>query len=148
MTSSRPTQRKKAHRERCYKLVSLLHLRGDCYVYAALAVVPGNAHECPVLYQLVEQLVRQVGRGVIKLLILDRGFIDGKNISRCKQEWGIDVLLPMKKKMDIWEDAWALGQQCPWQPLRPAPPESKVPPSHRPEVIVRRETQTAENTGG
>ena len=132
-------QRKKAHRERCYKLVSLLHLRGDCYVYAALAVVPGNAHECPVLYQLVEQLVRQVGRGVIKLLILDRGFIDGKNISRCKQEWGIDVLLPMKKRMDIWEDAWALGQQCPWQPLRPAPPESKVPPSHRPEGIVRRE---------
>ena len=132
-------QRKKAHRERCYKLVSLLHLRGDCYVYAALAVVPGNAHECPVLYQLVEQFVRQVGRGVIKLLILDRGFIDGKNISRCKHEWGIDVLLPMKKKMDIWEDAWALGQQCPWQPLRPAPPERKVPPSHRPEVIVRRE---------
>jgi len=40
-----------------------------------------------------------VGRGVIKLLILDRGFIDGKNISRCKHEWGIDVLLPMKKKM-------------------------------------------------
>lgn len=132
-------QRKKAHRERCYKLVSLLHLRGDCYVYAALAVVPGNTHECPVLYQLVEQLVRQVGQGVIKLLILDRGFIDGKNISRCKQEWGIDVLLPMKKRMDIWEDAWALGQQCPWQPLRPAPPESKSPPSHRPEVIVRRE---------
>jgi hypothetical protein len=132
-------QRKKAHRERCYKLVSLLHLRGDCYVCAALAVVPGNAHECPVLYQLVEQWVRQVGRGVIKLPILDRGFIDGKNISRCKQEWGIDVLLPMKKRMDIWEDAWALGQQCPWQPLRPAPPQSKVPPSHRPEVIVRRE---------
>ena len=132
-------QRKKAHQERCYKLVSLLHLRGDCYVYAALAVVPGNAHECPVLYQLVEQWVRQVGRGVIKLLILDRGFIDGKNISRCKQEWGIDVLLPMKKRMDIWEDAWALGRQCPWQPLRPAPPESKAPPSHRPEVIVQRE---------
>ena len=36
-------------RERCYKLVSLLHLRGDCYVYAGLAVLPGNAHECPVL---------------------------------------------------------------------------------------------------
>jgi hypothetical protein len=101
--------------------------------------VPGNAHECPVLYQLVEQFVRQVGRGVIKQLILDRGFIDGKNISRCKQEWGIDVLLPMKKKMDIWEDAWALGQQCPWQPLRPTAPESKVPPSHRPEVLVHRE---------
>ena len=58
-------ERKKAHRERCYKLVSLLHLRGDCYVYAALAVVPGNAHECPVLYQLVEQFVKQVGKGAV-----------------------------------------------------------------------------------
>jgi len=132
-------QRKKAHRERCYKLVSLLHLRGDSYVYAALAVVPGNDHECPVLYQLVEQFVQQVGQGVIKLLILDRGFIDGKNISRCKQEWGIDVLLPMKKKMDIWEDAWALGQQCPWQPWAAASPDPKAPPRHRPEAIVQRE---------
>jgi hypothetical protein len=134
-----PEERKKAHRERCYKLVSLLHLRGESYVYAAAAVVPGNAHECPVLYQLVEQFVQQVGKGVIKLLILDRGFVDGKNISRCKQQWGIDVLLPMKKKMDIWEDAWALGQQCPWQPWAAAAPAPKAPPSHRPEVIVQRE---------
>lgn len=134
-------ERKKAHRERCYKLVSLLHLRGDSYVYAALAVVPGNTHECPVLYQLVEQFVQQVGKGVIKRLILDRGFIDGKNLTRCKQEWGIDVLLPMKRKMDIWADAWALGKRCPWQELAAPRPEPKVAPSHRPEVIVRRELQ-------
>ena len=79
-------ERKKAHRERCYKLVSLLHLRGDCWVYAGLIVLPGNAHECPVLYQLVENFVRVAGKGVMKLLILDRGFIDGKNLSRCKQD--------------------------------------------------------------
>ena len=29
-------ERKKAHRERCYKLVSLVHVRGDAYVYVAL----------------------------------------------------------------------------------------------------------------
>jgi len=134
-------EREKARRKRCYKLVSLLHLRGDGYVYAAVAVVPGNAHECPVLYRLVEEFVRRVGPGVIKLLILDRGFVDGSNISRCKREWGIDVLLPMKKNMDIWEDAWALGERSPWQPLAAAAPEPKAPPSHRPEIIVRRELQ-------
>lgn len=132
-------ERKKAHRERCYKLVSLLHLRGDCYVYAALAVVPGNAHECPVLYELVEQFVKQVGKGVIQRLLLDRGFIDGKNITRCKREWDIDVLLPMKRKMDIWEDAWALGERCPWQELVAPTPPPKPVPRHRPEEIVRRE---------
>jgi hypothetical protein len=134
-----PQERKKAHRERCYKLVSLLHLRGDCYVYAALAVVPGKDSECPVLYQLVEQFVKQVGKGVIKRLILDRGFIDGKNLTRCKQEWGIDVLLPMKRKMDIWEDAWALGQRCPWQELVAPAPLPKPALGHRPEELVRRE---------
>ena len=132
-------ERKKAHRERCYKLVSLLHLRGDCYVYAALAVVPGNAHECPVLYQLVEQFVKQVGKGVIKRLILDRGFIDGKNITRCKRQWDIDVLLPMKRKMDIWEDAWALGERCPWQELVVPALPPKPAPRRRPEEIVGRE---------
>jgi hypothetical protein len=136
-----PEQRKKAHRERCYKLVSLLHLRGNCYVYAGLSVLPGNVHECPVLYQLVENFVRHVGAGVIKLLILDRGFIDGQNITRCKQQWGIDVLLPMKKNMDIWEDAWALGKQCPWQELLTPAPSPKPTPADRPEGIVRRELQ-------
>jgi hypothetical protein len=134
-----PEERKKAHRERCYKLVTLLHLRGNCRVYAGLSLLPGNAHECPVLYQLVENFVRHVGKGVIKLLIEDRGFIDGANIARCKREWGIDVLLPMKKNMDIWQDAWALGKECPWQELiEPAAAPKPVPP-HRPEVIVRRE---------
>jgi hypothetical protein len=134
-------ERQKAHRERCYKLVSLLHLRGDCYVYAALAVVPGKAHEGPVLYQLVEQFVKQVGKGVIQRLILDRGFVDGKNITRCKLEWGIDVLLPMKRKMDIWEDAWALGKRCPWQELAVPTPAPKPVPAQRPESIIRREAK-------
>jgi len=73
-------------------------------------VVPGNAHEDPVLYELVENFVRHVGRGMLKLLILDRGFIDGHRIGRCKQEWGIDVLLPRKKNLDIGTDAWALAK--------------------------------------
>jgi len=132
-------QRKKAHLERCYKLVSLLHLRGQSFVYAGLAVVPGNAHESPVLYQLVQQFVEQVGKGIIKLLILDRGFIDGKNITRCKQEWGLDVLIPIKKNMDIWQDAWALAKESPWQKLPLQTPQPKVPPAHRPEAILRRE---------
>lgn len=134
-----PQERKKAHQERCYKLVSLLHLRGDCYVYAGLAVLPGNDHECPVLYALVEQFVKQVGKAVIKLLILDRGFVDGKNITRCKQEWGIDVLLPIKRKMDIWEDAWALAKGSPWQELAVPVLPPKPIPAQRPEAIVRRE---------
>lgn len=134
-------ERKKAHRERCYKLVSLVHVRGDSYVYAAAAVVPGNAHECPVLYQLVAEFVRAVGLGVLKLLILDRGFIDGPNISRCKKDFGIDVLIPMKKKMDIWEDAWALGKRESWQSFAVPAPKAQAPVKDRPAALARREAK-------
>jgi hypothetical protein len=74
-------QRQKAHRERCYKLVSLLHRRGPSVVYVAAAVVPGHMHELPILYQLVEVFVQRVGTGVMKKLILDRGFIDGARMA-------------------------------------------------------------------
>ncbi len=136
-----PPERKKAHRERCYKLVSLLHLRGDHYVYAGLRVVSANSHEAPVLYQMVERLVQAVGPGVMKLLMMDRGFIDGKNIGRCKQEWGLDVLIPMKRKMDLGTDAWALGQREPWQKVPVAPPPTKPPVAGRPPLIARREAK-------
>ena len=135
-------ERKKARRRRCYKLVSLLHLRGDCSVYAALAIVPGNDHESPVLYELVEKFVAAVGPGVMKLLILDRGFVDGKNISRCKKEWGIDVLMPLKRNLDIWTDAWALSSQHPWQTSSvPPPPAPLRPPAGRPEHLQKREAK-------
>jgi hypothetical protein len=77
----------------------------------------------------------------MKLLILDRGFIDGKNISRCKRDFGIDVLIPMKKKMDIWEDAWALGQRESWQSFALAPPAAKAPSPDKPQAIRRREAK-------
>ena len=134
-----PEQRKYAHRERCYKWVSLLHLRGSAYVYAAVALLPRNAHEAGPFFKLVEQFVQTAGQGVIKWLVLDRGFIDGAQISRCKQQWDIDVVIPMKKKMDIWADAWALAQREAWQP-RAQEPAPVVPiPACRPERLRRRE---------
>jgi hypothetical protein len=133
--------RKKAHRERCYKLVSLLHLRGEHYVYAGLRVVSGKVHEDTVLAPMVEQFVQAVGQGVMKLLILDRGFIDGKNLGRCKQEWGVDVLIPMKRNRDIWTDAWALGEREPWQKVAVAAPPAQPPAPGRPPLIARREAK-------
>lgn len=136
-----PQERRKCKRHRCYKWVSLLHLRGDSYVYAAAAVVPGNAHESPVLYEMVKAFVGRVGPGVMKWLILDRGFIDGGAISQCKIQLGVDVLIPLRRNMDVWEDAWALGLQGRWESL-PAVQETHVPePAQRPEAIRKREAK-------
>jgi len=135
-----PEQRPKAHRERCYKLVSLLHLRGPSYVYAAVAVVAGNRHELPILYQLVEAFVREVGPGVMKKLILDRGFIDGARIAYCKTVLGVDVLIPLKKNMDLWQDAWRLAERLPWQAWAGPPPAVPTPPP-RPACLQQRESK-------
>jgi hypothetical protein len=136
-------ERKKAHRERCYKLVTLLHLRGTqpCYVYAAVALVSGNAHELPVFAELLETFVNTVGRGVLKKLLLDRAFLDGERISHWKRDLGLDVIIPIKKNMDLWTDAWALGQREPWREHPVPTPVPPPPPPQRPEHLIRREAQ-------
>src|SRR5712691_11918573 len=41
---------------RCYKVVSLIHVNRslDLFLTVAARVVPGNGHECPILYALVD----------------------------------------------------------------------------------------------
>ena len=136
-------ERARCQWKRCYKLVSLIHTNraGEFFLYAGLEVVSGAAHECPILYRLVEQFVGVHGRGVMKRLILDRGFLDGAAIGRCKREWGIDVLIPAKSNMDIFVDAVGLAEAGrlnfePW--VRPES-EPKPIPIHRPERVRKRE---------
>lgn len=95
---------------RCYKLVSLLHTdqNHSFFMRTAIRVVPGNEHECPILYDLVDEFVAAVGSGILRRLILDRGFIDGAKIGCCKLKHGIDVLIPIKKSMDIYNDILGL----------------------------------------
>ena len=138
-----PQQRARCRWRRCYKLISLIHTNrnGEFFLYAALEVTAGKDHECPILYRLVEQFVAAHGKGVMKRLILDRGFLDGAAIGRCKKEWGIDVLIPAKSNMDIFVDVVSLATAGklsfePW--VRPT---SEVRPVlvHRPANVRKRE---------
>jgi hypothetical protein len=72
---------------------------------------------------------------------LDRGFLDGPAIGRCKQEWGIDVLITAKSNMDVFVDVVGLATAGKlnfesW--VRPAP-EVKPVPVHRPANVRKRE---------
>jgi hypothetical protein len=143
-------QRARCQWKRCYKLVSLIHTnrRGDFFLYAAVAVVSGKAHECPVLYRLVDDFVQAVGRGTMKRLILDRGFLDGEQIGRCKQDYGIDVLIPLKKNMDVYKDVLGLmrGDRVHFQPYTAPAPKLPVDskPTRVPAAIRRREKKRQE----
>ena len=144
------TDDRKAHCQwrRCYKMVTLLHTNRtqDFYFFAAVKVVPGNNHECPILYELVKQFVKTVGKGVIKRLILDRGFLDGEAISICKKEYGIDILIPVRSNMDIYEDAMVLLQlpEVDWVRYEESKGEVKEPVRPRPETIIKREKKRQE----
>jgi hypothetical protein len=129
--------------KRCYKMVTLLHTnrRRDFYVFVAVKVISGKAHECPVLYELVKQWVEAVGPGVIKRLILDRGFLDGEAISLCKREYGIDILIPLRRNMDLYGDALALFQESDvdWVECKEREEGVKEPIRPKPKAILKRE---------
>jgi hypothetical protein len=38
------------------------------------------------------------------------GFLDGEAISQCKEQYGIDILIPIRRNMDLYADAMALFQ--------------------------------------
>jgi hypothetical protein len=136
-------QQEKCQWRRCYKMVSLLHTNRklEYFLVLAVAVVSGKDHECPVLYELVDQAVETLGKGVIKRLILDRGFLDGERIGRCKEQLGIDVLIPVRRNMDIYEDAMGLFRQkdVHWQPYSPPAPPASKPPRPPPKAVRERE---------
>ena len=133
---------------RCYKMVTLLHTNAnqDFYCFVAVKVVPGNDHECPILYELVDQFVKTVGKGVLKRLILDRGFLDGEAIATCKNQYGIDILIPIRRNMDIYEDAMALFAlpEVDWFVCQEAETKVKEPVRPKAEAIVNREKKRQE----
>jgi len=133
---------------RCYKMVTLLHTNRsqDYYCFTAVKVVPGNDHECPILYELVEQFVQAAGKGVMKRLILDRGFLDGEAITTCKKKYGIDILIPVRRNMDIYQDAMALLQLPETNWVRCEEPEAVVKDTARPrpKSIIKREKKRQE----
>lgn len=138
-----PAERARCVWRRCYKLVSLIHTNraADFFLYAGMEVVCGKDHESPVLYRLVKEFVGFHGKGVMKKLILDRGFLDGAAIGRCKKEWGINVLIPARRSMDIYTDVVGLAKHggLDFSPWVPPALNAKPIPIHRPERIRKRE---------
>lgn len=71
----------------------------------AMYIVSADKADCKYLLSLVEKGEENLGKGRIKVVVADRGFIDGNAMWKLKYEKGIDFIIPAKSKMDIWEDA-------------------------------------------
>ena len=97
----------------CYTLSTLLNVNRskNSFHYAGYKFGPGNEDEFPQAEAIVKDYIDSCGKGVIKLLICDRGYISGDFINFCKLENDIDVLLPLKKNMALYVDAVNLAKQ-------------------------------------
>ena len=59
-------------------------------------------------WPLLDTFLATVGPDVMKVLLLDRGFINGPQIGRLKQEHGIDTVIPIRSDMNLQaRRAWA-----------------------------------------
>jgi len=128
-----PEKRRRCRFRRCYKWVELIHTNeaGEFFFFVAMRLVSGNAHESPVLYELVEEFLQTVGPGVMKWLIVDRGFLDGEKMAHLKTRWKVDTLSALRRNMSVLEDAKGLVrlERAPWQEYQPEPLEEAEPAS-------------------
>lgn len=146
---SRERERKmtKAQRSRCqwrccYKAVFLLHCDwpGERFVIVGLRVLRADESEATALWELVETFVGAAGRGVMKVLVVDRGFIDGPKIGHLKQDLHVDVVIPVRSNMDILKDVLGLVKLgVEWQEYRPRSRTPLESPRSKPAAIRQRE---------
>lgn len=101
----------------CYTLTTLLNVAQERpqFHVAGYELGPGNEDELVQAEKLVPAFCRQFN-GLMKLLVMDRGYIDGDFISKIKQDHGVDVLIPLKKSMMNTQEAIDLAKmQNQWQ---------------------------------
>jgi hypothetical protein len=119
-------QMTKAQRDRCrwrrfYQAVLLLHCdaAGERFLVAGIRVLRKGDSENTALWPLVDTFVKKMP-GVMKVLLLDRGFINGPQMGRLKHDHDIDTVIPVRSDMDILQDVEGLTQlDADWELYEP-----------------------------
>lgn len=96
----------------CYTLNLLCHLGSDdgSQIICGYEMNGGNADELNSGMNLVRNFVNTAGKGMIKILIMDRGYINGEFIRELKVDHDIDVVVPVRKNMTILKDGIRIAE--------------------------------------
>jgi hypothetical protein len=118
--SSLTTEQKRALvYHRCYTLSTLLNVgvEQDLFHVAGYELGPGNEDELVQAEKLIPAFCKKFP-GAIKLLIMDRGYIDSDFIHKLKRDYKIDVLIPLRKNMAAYTDSVAIAKmQNQWETI-------------------------------
>jgi len=102
---------------RCYALSTLLNvgIEQDHFHVAGYELGPGNEDELVQAEKLIPAFCQKFP-GAIKLLIMDRGYIDSDFIHKLQHDYKIDVLIPLRSNMEVYIDSVALAKtQSAWE---------------------------------
>jgi len=92
-----------------YKLITLKYARAyeekdEPEMFVAAILVPLNHHESRYMIPIVQQAVFNIGKGRIKQVVMDRGFLDGENLYGLKYDYNIDFIIYSKSNMDVTDE--------------------------------------------
>ena len=91
-----------------------------------------------VAAKLVKQAQRNLGPDhPIKVLLADRGFLDGQTLWTLKQALGIDWVVPVRTTLDLAHDARQLATQPPNDVYLSAATRPASPPKGHGQVSLR-----------
>jgi hypothetical protein len=112
MSQMTQEQKKGVKYRPCYALSELMHVgkQDQSFIFAGYQWGPGNIDELVQGKPLVADFVDAVGKGVMKLLITDRGYISGAFITHVKKVLGADVLMPLRSNMDALKDSKRIAE--------------------------------------
>ncbi len=94
-----------------FKLVALYEV--GLRQVVAVKVSKINPHDSTFTLELFEQARCNLGPEAVKLLLVDRGFLDGETLWKLKVELDIDFVVPAKRNMRINQDALSLAAEKP-----------------------------------
>lgn len=106
-----PEQKSELVYHPCYALSVLLHVTPavEQYHIASYELGAGDTDELVHAEAIIPKFCREFP-GTMKELIMDRGYIDGDFINKIKQDHQVDVLIPLKTNMNIYQDAIAIAE--------------------------------------
>jgi Transposase DDE domain len=124
----------------CYSLSTLLNVSMNCSQFhiANYELGAGNEDELVQAEKLIPYFCRKFPC-LMKLLIVDRGYIQKNFIEKIKNDYNVDVLIPLRKNMDDYKESIALAKmKNNWQII-----EEKYDPSGK--ILIKKEIASTNN---
>ena len=102
---------------RGYKVSIIQHVKSKIVV--AVIITSANVSDKNLLLTTVRHAVTILGPDVIKTLIFDKGYWDGKTLFKLKAHYGIDFIIPAKANLNVTKRIKKLAQKEGFEKIKP-----------------------------